>query len=92
MRDYLSVSEASKKIAGEVLEFGVSKNWAPVDQNSIDLAKDLEKYLSKFNIGYTDNKSGTWSHRRDGTRYFSALDMMSFAKGKLNNFISSLKK
>lgn len=92
MRDYLSTTEVNKIIAGEVVQYGSSKNWAPVDHNSLDAAKELENHLAKFNIGLTDPKNGVWSSKRNGTRYFSAITMMHFAKNKLNSAISFIKK
>lgn len=90
MRDYLSVSEASKVIASEVIEGGKSSNWSPVNENNLKVAKELEKHLSKFNIGYTNPKEGTWTAKKDGTRYFNTLQFIGFAKGKLNSLISSI--
>ena len=64
-RDYLSVQEASKTIASEVVESGSSKGWATVNGNNLGVARDLERHLAKFNIGYTDAKTGTWGSRQE---------------------------
>jgi hypothetical protein len=90
MRDYLSVSEASKAIASEVIETGKSSNWTAANENNLTLARDLERHLAKFNIGYTSPNTGTWTARRDGTRYFSTMKLVGLAKGKLGSLISSL--
>jgi hypothetical protein len=88
MREYLSVADSSKQIAGEVAQYGSSKDWSG-DQ---DLAKEVERHLSKFNIGYTDPKGGGWSHKTGGTRYFATMKFMNFAKNKVNDLVSSIKK
>lgn len=92
MRDYISVSEASHVIASEVVQNGQSKNWARVNENSLAVARDLERHLAKYNIGFTDPKTGTWSTSRGGTRYFSTLSGISFLKNKMGTVLSSVTK
>lgn len=92
MREYLSVPETGKIIASEVVETGSSKNWSRVNNNNLALAKDLEKHLAKFNIGYTDPRNGSWSTKRDGTRYFSTMSLVGLAKGRVETFLASFKK
>lgn len=92
MRDYISVSESSQLIASEVVQNGQSKNWSKVNENSLAVARDLERHLAKFNIGYTDPKNGTWTVAKGGTRYFSALNGMSFLRNKIGSALSSVTK
>jgi hypothetical protein len=92
MRDYISVSEASPVIASEVIQNGQSKNWSKVNENSLTVAKELERHLAKFNIGYTDPKNGIWSVAKGGTRYFSALNGISFLKNKMGSVLSAVTK
>lgn len=88
MREYLSFEEASKFIAGEVAQFGQSKGWT----GNPDIAQEVEKHLSKFNIGYTDPTTGTWTFKHRGTRYFASIKYMNLAKSKVGNLISSFRK
>jgi len=88
MREYLSPNEASAVIASEVAQYGVSKSWT----GNLDVASEVEKNLAKFNIGYVDPKSGTWSYKRNGTRFFSSLNLLNGAKGKLFSLMSVIKK
>lgn len=88
MREYLSVEEAGKLIAGEVAQYGASKSW----MGNPDIAKALERHLSKFNIGYTDPNTGTWTHRRGGTRYFATLNFINNTKTKVGSIWSGLRK
>lgn len=92
MREYMSVAESSKVIVNEVIGLGSSKNWNPSNPNTIDIAKSLEKHLAKFNIGYTNPKVGTWGYKKDGTRYFTTLSLMTLAKSKVGNLLSAVKK
>ena len=86
MREYLSVEEAAKSIAGEVMHSGASAGWV----GNTDIARDLEKHLAKFNIGCTNPKTGTWGHRTNGTRYFITMKWMDSAKSKLGSVVSGL--
>jgi len=88
MREYLSVEEASKVIAGEVAQNGTSREWV----GNTEIAREIEQHLAKFNIGYIDPKTGTWSHRRNGTRYFTAIKMLNVAKNKVGSLLSNIKK
>lgn len=88
MREYLSIEEAAQTIAGEIVHSGSSTGWV----GNADIARDLEKHLSKFNIGYTNPKTGTWAHRTNGTRYFTALKWVNAAKTKAGSLFASIKK
>lgn len=87
MREYLSVQETGKTIVSEVVQYGVSKSWA----GDAEIARELEKYLAKFNVGYVDPKTGSWSHCRNGTRYFTTMKFMSSAKDKIGSIVSAIK-
>jgi len=88
-REYLSVQQASVIIATEVLQTGSSKDWSEVDQNNLGIAKDLEKKLREFNIGFTNNNG--WSKMKSGSRYFNGLAFWGFAKSKIGAAISAVK-
>lgn len=87
-REYLSVEESSKTIASEIMEYGSSRGWVGNNQ----VARNVEHRLSKFNIGLTDPKSGTWSHREKGTRFFMAMNLISMVKSKASDLAAKIKK
>lgn len=91
MRNYLSVAEDSKTIAGEVAQLGSSTGWSSSDEKNVALANDLEKHLSKFNIGYVDSQKGTWGLRRGGTRYFSTMSFLKGARSKIGSVLQKLQ-
>lgn len=83
VREYLSVIEASKQIASDIIQYGVSKGWS----GNNDIALDLEKKLSQFNIGF-DVKTKGWIYKTGGTKYFKTLKLMHALKSKVNSLIN----
>jgi len=88
MKEILSVTEAGKLIAGDVIQYGKSSNW----NGTNEISKELEKHLAKFNIGCTEPTTGTWSYRSNGTRYYTTLNIVNNAKSKFKSVLNSFKK
>ncbi len=88
MKEILSVTDAGKTIASEVVQYGKSTNWS----GSNEISKELEKHLAKFNIGCTDPATGTWAHRNNGTRYYTTITYVNNAKSKFKSVFSKFKK
>lgn len=63
-------------IAQQVVQYGKSSGWAiPTDPYQLRLAQEIERELSKFNIGFVDEVRGVWAHRPGGTHAFAHLQV-----------------
>lgn len=66
-------------IGCEVLSRGRSSGWVipkiddPMYQKVARAAMDTEMLLRKFNIGYTDDMRGEWTHVTGGMRFFEGM-------------------
>ena len=59
-------------IAAEVVAKGHSDGWVAESEGdrSWKAAREAEKHLAKFNIGYVDDMDGSWGFVRGGTDFF----------------------
>jgi hypothetical protein len=64
-------------IAEEVVSTGKSQGWIVANKNepnflnTYNSAKEAEKTLKKFNIGYVDDGFGEWGFARGGSDFFT---------------------
>lgn len=68
---YESAEEDAAYIAGEVIRKGQSAGWVN-EEDSKQVAAEIERILAQFNIGLTNPTTGTWGRRQGGTRFFSS--------------------
>jgi len=63
---YESPEEDAGYIASEVIRYGKSRGWS-TDPSEQEVARQIAKILSKYNIGLIDPHAGVWGHRPGGT-------------------------
>ena len=90
-RFYKSAAEDAAVIATEVLKSKESVEWSMADDRGEAVAIEIEKLLSKFNIGYVDDNRGQWKHKLGGSKFFAVKRGMKVARAKSSNLISSIK-
>lgn len=68
--DVEAAAQLAGEIAADVVARGGSDGWVAASSDQLKTAREVERILARFNIGYVDDMRGRWAHRTGGSRFF----------------------